>query len=86
MTDSNVPACKKCNEGNLVPFYSPDGRNVYFCTNCGIRFTGYINEPTINDEPIFLKMAIYDTSQEDVEPKETSEEVEEPEAEPEITE
>jgi hypothetical protein len=58
------PVCKKCNEGNLLPFYSSDGRNVYFCTNCKIRFTAYVDEPLIDKKQIFLETAQYISSDE----------------------
>ena len=57
------PMCTKCNEGSLVPFFGPEGQNVYFCTNCGIKFTGYINEPMIDDQRIFRRKAIYLTKE-----------------------
>jgi hypothetical protein len=61
------PMCKKCNDGNLVPFYSPDGRNVYFCTNCKTRFTAYVDEPEIDKKQIFLDSAQYISSDEIIE-------------------
>jgi hypothetical protein len=64
------PVCKKCNDGNLVPFYSSDGRNVYFCTNCKTRFSAYVDEPKINKKQIFLDSAQY-ISSDDLEIAET---------------
>jgi hypothetical protein len=63
MADRIYPECKKCNEGALVPFHAPDGKNVYYCTNCGIRFSAYIDEPVIDGKQIFLMTARYITDE-----------------------
>jgi len=65
MPPLNFPMCKKCDDGNLVPFFASDGRNVYFCTNCRIKFTGYIDEPKLENQQIFLKKALYLSSDDD---------------------
>ena len=57
--DLRYPVCKICGEGVLLPFFWKDGRNVYFCSNCGAKFTGLNKEPEEEGEPVFLDKAIY---------------------------
>jgi len=51
--------CKVCNAGALLPFFSPEGQVVYFCTNCLTRFSGYIEDPAVDGEPVFAECAYY---------------------------
>ena len=51
--------CKICGCGQLLPFTSPEGHTVYFCTNCRARFSGYQEEPFYEGAPIFSEMAYY---------------------------
>ncbi len=53
--------CKACNEGVLVPFYSPEGQVVYFCNNCRSRFSAYYEDPQIDGIPVFTSLAYYIT-------------------------
>ena len=53
--------CKVCNEGVLLPFYSPEGHVVYFCNNCRSRFSAYYEEPNFEGIPIFTELAFYVT-------------------------
>ncbi len=70
MPPTYYPVCKKCNDGHLVPFFGQDGRNVYFCTNCGIKFSGYLEDPAIENKSVFRERAIYispvEASKEDI--------------------
>lgn len=51
--------CKVCNDGVLLPFYSPDGLVVYFCNNCRSRFSAYYEEPMMDGAPVFTSIAYY---------------------------
>lgn len=51
--------CRICGCGQLLPFSSPEGYTVYFCTNCRARFSGYQEEPFYEGAPIFSEMAYY---------------------------
>ncbi|MEA3560137.1 MAG: hypothetical protein U9R75_12870 [Candidatus Thermoplasmatota archaeon] len=51
--------CNICGCGQLLPFTSPNGYTVYFCTNCRARFSGYQEEPFYEGSPIFSEMAYY---------------------------
>ncbi|RLF60842.1 MAG: hypothetical protein DRN37_01985 [Thermoplasmata archaeon] len=53
------PECRACNDGVLVPFYSPEGHVVYFCNNCRARFSAYYEEPMIDGVPVFSEIASY---------------------------
>jgi hypothetical protein len=35
---SEYPKCGMCKHGSLVPFFMPDGRNAYACTECRTIF------------------------------------------------
>jgi len=75
------PLCGECGKGVLLPFTSTDGRCVYFCTECRMRFSGYTQECIKDDEPIFSQKATYTkidqgaTASPDTEPQELSEPV-----------
>ena len=58
--------CRICKGGVLLPFTSPEGYMVYFCTGCGARFSGYYDEPLADGAPIFSERAYY-TSEERLE-------------------
>jgi hypothetical protein len=58
--DSNAE-CKVCNNGVLLPFYSPEGHVVYFCNNCRSRFSAYAEEPHLDGIPVFTDLAYYIT-------------------------
>ncbi|MFW3145703.1 MAG: hypothetical protein ACMUIE_02700 [Thermoplasmatota archaeon] len=51
--------CKMCGCGQLLPFTSPDGFLVYFCTYCRAKFSGYVDDPMFEGSPIFAEMAYY---------------------------
>lgn len=51
--------CRQCGNGVLVPFYSSSGENVYFCTHCRSRFSGYLHEPSIDGIHVFSDTADY---------------------------
>ncbi|MCU0798988.1 MAG: hypothetical protein MUC62_04895 [Candidatus Thermoplasmatota archaeon] len=55
--------CKICKGGSLLPFTSPDGYMVYFCNNCGTRFSGYYDEPLSEGVPVFSERAFYTSEQ-----------------------
>ena len=63
MPETGNPVCGKCGRGVLLPFFSSDGRCVYFCTACKSRFSGYTQECMFNDEPIFSQEAVYSQAQ-----------------------
>lgn len=57
--------CKACGSGVLLPFYSPDGFVVYYCSGCRARFSGYSQEPMYEGRALFADFADYsDPSQE----------------------
>ncbi|MFO8050087.1 MAG: hypothetical protein R6V01_00100 [Thermoplasmatota archaeon] len=51
--------CGICSCGQLLPFTSPEGYTMYFCTSCRARFSGYQEEPFYQGVPIFAEMAHY---------------------------
>ena len=51
--------CKACGGGVLLPFSSPQGYMVYFCTSCRRRFMGYTFEPQFEGIQIFSEYAAY---------------------------
>jgi hypothetical protein len=51
--------CKACCNGVLLPFGSPQGFVVYFCTNCRRRFSGYTFDPAFEGKQIFSEYAVY---------------------------
>ena len=55
----DYPECKLCEMGSLLPFFSPKGEVVYFCTNCRARFSGYVEEPEMEGERVFSDFAEY---------------------------
>lgn len=55
----DLAECKACGSGALLPFTSPQGYMVYFCTNCRRRFSGYAFEPIADGCQIFSEYAVY---------------------------
>jgi len=64
MNDEMYPICGSCEKGRLLPFPAPNGMVVYFCTHCLKKFSGYVEEPTLNGSPIYAEMASYSTGEE----------------------
>ena len=81
MPESTYPVCKKCNDGNLVPFNLPDNKVVYYCTNCGVKFSAYLEDPTIDEKQVFREKAIYISDDKEQIEEAAPEEAEEPKSE-----